>query len=285
MNFTLQVFIILAVAVVIIIAVVGYLLIVEEKLNELWEEKEQFEKEAEEKYKGYSEFWEDDKALYDELISKAGDPLFIEEAPINILHGLEPIHYLEHDVVGSYWYDKLFYFDFNCDGKNQMGDRSPVGTLTLYIDYNGNERIDDGCEAMWSYSTPAHAILSEKDSDGNGAIDLNDDIWPKVRMTDWDQSWTPKELGYEYFDLTGYITLQHDECHGFIGTYANGAIGYEKDWKYDECIESGWSPIEPITNNHLRAVAYNDCGGYHEEYGCIRIYSGVLGYWEKKVET
>lgn len=220
------------------------------------------------------------KKALDEWNNMAGDPLLINDSSITILHGLEPEHYLEHDVEGDYWQPLLFYFDFNCDGKNQMGDRNPVGTLTLYIDYDKSESITNGCEALWSYSTPAHVILSEKDSNNDGRIDSKDDIWPKIRMTDWDESWTPKQLGYEYFDLTGYITLQHDTCHGFIGTYADGESGYDKDWKYDECIEQGWSPIEPITNNHLRVVGYNDCGGYQEEYGCIRIYSGVLGYWE-----
>jgi len=235
-----------------------------------------------------------EKILREELDyhSNGGDPLIINHTNRTIT--IPPLDWTVYclpdrngtiypcwDIEGHDYQDKLFYFDYNCDGKNQPGDRNPVGTLTLYIDYDKSESITNGCEVMWSYYTPVHEILKEMDSNQDGMISPLDDIWEKVRMSNWDESWTPKELGYQHFDLTGYIDVQHDDCHGFIGTYADGADGFVKDAKYYECIEHGWSPIEPITDSHLRIVGYNDCGGYHEEYGCVRIYSGVLGYWEK----
>jgi len=213
--------------------------------------------------------------------NNAGDPLVIPMSNASLsIPPLFPDQYEAWDIDGHDFQDRLFYFDYNCDGKNQMGDRNPVGTLTLYIDYDGNERITNGCEVMWSYYTPVHEIMSQKDLNHDGKIDSQDSIWPKIRMSDWNESWTPEELGYIEFDLN-YITLQHDECHGFIGTYANGAAGYIKDEKYYECLEQGWEPIEPISPNTLRVVGYNPCGGLHEEFGCVMIYSGILGYWEK----
>jgi len=228
-----------------------------------------------------SETWDNDM----------GDPKAFADSRFKIeLPTLEPQHYCLipdvpcWDTENSPNRDKLFYFDYFCDGEKKPGDRNPVGTLTLYIDFNNNNRIDDGCEAMWSLYEPVYKIMRNHDSNKDGIINSQDDIWPKVKMTDWDISFTTEELGYEYFivgtedDPMGWVEFEDDYVG--IGIYANGEEGYEKDEAYYEAIASGWEPIK-VSDSHLRINSINDCAAYQEEYGCIRSYGILLGYWEQ----
>ena len=231
--------------------------------------------------------YETEDEFFDRIMkSEAGDPPVLQHNGTITITNLEPEHYLEYDYEGSYWHDKLMYIDLDCDGKKEWGDRSLIGNLIYFVDnYPKNGKLDCGFEMGWSLENTFYENFRKYDSNKDGVLDKNDPIWESLLMTDFIYVYPPERLGYDSFivgtetDPMGWVRLQDDWCHEFVGTYTDGEEGFVKDWKYDYCLEQGWRPIEPITTDHIRAMAYNDKGAHNVEFGDIRIYSAVLGFW------
>ncbi len=78
--------------------------------------------------------------------------------------------------------DQTFRFDIDCDGEADEISMFGKGTGFLALDKNDNGKIDDGNELFGTKSGDGFADLREYDSDGNGWIDENDEIFEKLRV-------------------------------------------------------------------------------------------------------
>ncbi len=87
--------------------------------------------------------------------------------------------------------DQTFFFDIDGDGKKEEISQLAKGSGYLALDKNGDGRINDGSELFGTKSGDGFADLAAYDSDGNGWIDEDDDIWEKLLI------WTRDENGEE----------------------------------------------------------------------------------------
>lgn len=78
--------------------------------------------------------------------------------------------------------DQKFYFDLDADGEEEeiSGFSSNSGFLAL--DLNGDGVINDGSELFGTKSGNGFADLAKYDSDGNGWIDDNDEVFAKLKV-------------------------------------------------------------------------------------------------------
>ena len=78
--------------------------------------------------------------------------------------------------------DQKFFFDLDCDGiKDEIHVFGP-GTGMLALDLNEDGVINDGGELFGTRTGDGFYDLSKYDSDRNGWIDENDEIWNKVKI-------------------------------------------------------------------------------------------------------
>jgi len=76
--------------------------------------------------------------------------------------------------------DQTFYFDLDADGEKDEITSLGAGSGFLALDLNGNGVIDDGRELFGTSSQNGFADLAKYDSDGNGWIDENDEVFQKL---------------------------------------------------------------------------------------------------------
>ena len=85
--------------------------------------------------------------------------------------------------------DQTFLFDLDGDGEKEEISMLGKGSGYLALDRNGDGVINDGSELFGTKSGDGFADLAAYDSDGNGWIDENDEIWDKLLI------WTKDEYG------------------------------------------------------------------------------------------
>lgn len=85
--------------------------------------------------------------------------------------------------------DQKFEFDIDGDGILDSISRLGKGSGYIALDKNGDGKINDGNELFGTKSGDGFEDLSRYDSDGNGWIDENDEIWDKLLI------WTQDENG------------------------------------------------------------------------------------------
>lgn len=85
--------------------------------------------------------------------------------------------------------DQKFLFDLDCDGEKDNISRLDSGSGYLALDLNGDGVINDGSELFGTRSGDGFSDLARYDSDGNGWIDENDEIWRRLRI------WTQDDRG------------------------------------------------------------------------------------------
>lgn len=85
--------------------------------------------------------------------------------------------------------DQKFFFDLDCDGREEEISNLQAGSGFLALDLNGDGKINDGGELFGTKSGNGFADLAKHDADGNGWIDENDPIWEKLLI------WTKDEDG------------------------------------------------------------------------------------------
>ena len=104
--------------------------------------------------------------------------------------------------------DQKFYFDLDCDGKEDEISTLGSGSGFLALDINGDGKINDGSELFGTSSGDGFFDLSKYDTDGNGWIDEADEIFDRLQI------WVPSEDGegtvYKLKDMgVGAICLQN----------------------------------------------------------------------------
>lgn len=85
--------------------------------------------------------------------------------------------------------DQTFFFDLDADGVEEEISMLGRGSGYLALDKNGDGIINDGNELFGTKSGDGFADLAAYDSDGNGWIDENDEIWSRLLI------WTKDENG------------------------------------------------------------------------------------------
>lgn len=80
-----------------------------------------------------------------------------------------------------------FTFDLTGNGEKESLGMPSKGAGFLFLDQNGNGRVDDGRELFGTTSGDGFADLSLHDSDGNGWIDAGDSVFSKLRI------WHPED--------------------------------------------------------------------------------------------
>lgn len=85
--------------------------------------------------------------------------------------------------------DQKFLFDLDADGKKEEISELSAGSGYLALDKNGDGKINDGSELFGTKSGDGFGDLAAYDSDGNGWIDENDDVFSKLKV------WTKDENG------------------------------------------------------------------------------------------
>lgn len=78
--------------------------------------------------------------------------------------------------------DQKFMFDIDSDGTEDEISMLGRGSGFLALDKNGDGTINDGNELFGTKSGDGFADLKEYDSDGNGWIDENDEVFSKLKV-------------------------------------------------------------------------------------------------------
>lgn len=110
-------------------------------------------------------FTEETSLITEETVSMLTDPLVINM-----------------DVSSAEVTDQKFLFDIDCDGTRDEISFVGEGSGFLALDKNGDGTINDGSELFGTTSQDGFRDLAAYDSDDNGWIDENDDIFSKLRI-------------------------------------------------------------------------------------------------------
>lgn len=78
--------------------------------------------------------------------------------------------------------DQKFLFDLDGDGKDEYIPMPSISCGFLSLDKNGDGKINDGSELFGAKTGDGFGELREYDSDGNGWIDENDEIFDKLKV-------------------------------------------------------------------------------------------------------
>ncbi|MDL2252589.1 hypothetical protein LJC49_00750 [Ruminococcaceae bacterium OttesenSCG-928-I18] len=137
--------------------------------------------------------------------------------------------------------ERKFSFDLDFDGNLDQISFAGPGSGFLAWDKNGDGKIGDGSELFGPSSGNGFGELSDHDSDGNGWIDENDEIFSQLKI--WskdeysnDQLFTLKELGigaiylgdtetqFQMNDRSGNMQGQMRSTSFYLNE--NGSAGY-----------------------------------------------------------
>ena len=104
--------------------------------------------------------------------------------------------------------DQTFLFDLDCDGTKENVSSLGQGSGFLALDKNDNGKVDDGNELFGTKTGDGFGDLEEYDSDDNGWIDENDQVWDRLRI--WTKDSDGNDLLYKLSDKKiGAICLQN----------------------------------------------------------------------------
>ncbi|MCM1268443.1 MAG: hypothetical protein NC302_11105 [Bacteroidales bacterium] len=95
--------------------------------------------------------------------------------------------------------DQKFFFDLDCDGREEEISTLEAGSGFLALDLNGDGEINDGSELFGTKSGDGFKDLARYDADGNGWIDEADPIWEKLLI--WTKDEDGKDKLYHLSDL------------------------------------------------------------------------------------
>ena len=117
--------------------------------------------------------------------------------------------------------DQTFKFDLDADGTEDEISMLGKGSGFLALDKNGDGKINDGSELFGTKSGDGFGDLREYDSDGNGWIDENDDVFSKLKVWCKDENGKDILMDLKKADI-GAIFLGEQQTEFSLG----GADGY-----------------------------------------------------------
>ena len=122
--------------------------------------------------------------------------------------------------------DQTFKFDLDADGKEDEISMLGKGSGFLALDKNGDGKINDGSELFGTNSGDGFGDLREYDSDGNGWIDENDDVFSKLKVWCKDENGKDILMDLKEADIGAiYLGEQQTEFSlGGVDGYRDGVI-------------------------------------------------------------
>ena len=117
--------------------------------------------------------------------------------------------------------DQTFKFDLDADGTEDEISMLGKGSGFLALDKNDDGKINDGSELFGTKSGDGFGDLREYDSDGNGWIDENDDVFSKLKVWCKDENGKDILMDLKEADI-GAIFLGEQQTEFSLG----GADGY-----------------------------------------------------------
>lgn len=97
--------------------------------------------------------------------------------------------------------DKSFSFDIDADGNDEVIAQMNPESGFLALDKNGDGIINDGSELFGAKTGNGFSELAEYDSDGNGWIDENDEIYNQLKVWVKDENGNDKLLSLKEADV------------------------------------------------------------------------------------
>lgn len=97
--------------------------------------------------------------------------------------------------------DQSFQFDIDGDGKDETIAQMNPESGFLALDRNGDGIINDGSELFGTKSGNGFSDLAEYDSDGNGWIDENDEVYSQLKVWVKDENGNDKLLSLKEADV------------------------------------------------------------------------------------
>lgn len=130
---------------------------------------------------------------------------FIEETQLDqslgdVLTYYDPL-VINMDVPTAAVTDQSFFFDINSDGTAEKIATLAKGSGFLAFDRNGDGIINDGSELFGTKSGDGFRDLAAYDSDGNGWIDENDEIYKSLKVWTKNYDGTDKLLSLQEADI------------------------------------------------------------------------------------
>ena len=122
--------------------------------------------------------------------------------------------------------DQTFKFDLDADGKEDEISMLGKGSGFLALDKNGDGKINDGSELFGTNSGDGFGDLRKYDSDGNGWIDENDDVFSKLKVWCKDENGKDILMDLKEADIGAiYLGEQQTEFSlGGVDGYRDGVI-------------------------------------------------------------
>ena len=117
--------------------------------------------------------------------------------------------------------DQIFKFDLDADGTEDEISMLGKDSGFLALDKNGDGKINDGSELFGAKSGDGFGDLRKYDSDGNGWIDENDEVFAKLRVWCKDEKGKDILMDLKEADI-GAIYLGAQQTEFSLG----GADGY-----------------------------------------------------------
>lgn len=114
-------------------------------------------------------------AYYEEEIDFVGNA-FTDPLVINLDGNIDSIS------------DQTFYFDLDCDGSEEEISRLTAGSGFLALDMNDDGIINDGSELFGAQTGNGFSELSKYDTDKDGFIDEDDEIFESLKIWAFDES-------------------------------------------------------------------------------------------------
>ena len=117
-------------------------------------------------------------------VSFALSTRLVQESGMSFAH---PVNFLDPLVINvgndvTSISDQTFFFDLDCDGKEDEISNLAKGSGFLAYDKNSDGIINDGSELFGAKSGNGFKDLSAYDIDGNGWIDENDEIYNNLKV-------------------------------------------------------------------------------------------------------
>jgi len=163
----------------------------------------------------------------------------------------------------------LTEFDlYDVDKKVTLSRTLGDGTMTLFLDLDGDGKLSDGTEWMFDQNEDVYQILEKVliDRNQNGWFDYSDDLWSIAMIKDGTKYYSVDEL-----DIIGFNWSDAEH-------YKDDDIGVGR---YSDCLYEGvfmYSDCKPVSTEHFRIKAYNPNGILLEGGKTISTFGGVVGH-------
>jgi len=195
--------------------------------------------------------------------SDDGDPLLfsLTDKPVNVIRNWPE----QHESF-------LTEFDLYDIGKKVTLSRTlDDGTITLFLDLDGNGELSDGTEWLFDQNEDVYQIFENPlvDSNQNGWFDYQDNLWSIAMIKDGNEYYSSSELGILGFN---WSMAEH---------YENDFVG---KGRYSDCLWEGdpmihlYPDCNPVSTGHFRITAYNADGILLKGGKIIPTFGGVMGH-------